>query len=331
MISTNGRPVRPNHPTQVSSGPGGGVINFNQLRAFHEAARLQNFSAAARSLRVTQPAVTAHVRALETSLGVRLFRRRGRKMVLTEAGAILYRQAHEVFEIERAMERAVNEVRSLERGALTLGTTKTYARYLMPPVITRFHSRYPGVRVVLGEGSSLDMCRSLLDLRNELAVVARVEGVRGIRFTPFRQERIVLVAAPSHPLAERGSLEFEELGEWPIIMREEGSGIQAVTRACFDERGVVPHVLVETGNVEFIKEMVESGEAVSFLVEAAARAELEDGRLLALEIEDQDLTLDVNIAYLDEDSLSPAATAFLDLLMAEKELAGRIDATHSSA
>jgi DNA-binding transcriptional LysR family regulator len=307
------------------------VINFNQLRAFHEAARLQNFSAAARSLRVTQPAVTAHVRALESSLGVRLFRRRGRKMALTEAGAILYRQAHEVFEIERAMERAVNEVRSLERGALTLGTTKTYARYLMPPMITRFHARYPGVRVVLGEGSSLDMCRSLVDLRNELAVVARVDGVKGIRFTPFRTERIVLVAAPSHPLADRGCIPFEELGDWPVIMREEGSGIQAVTRACFDQRGVVPHVLVETGNVEFIKEMVEGGEAVSFLVEAAALAELETGRLVALGIEDQELALDVNIACLDEDSLSPAAAAFFDLLVAERELAERLDPTHASA
>jgi len=293
------------------------VINFNQLRAFHEVARHQSFSAAARALHVTQPAVTTHVRGLETSLGVRLFRRRGRRMVLTETGALLFLQSREVFELERTMERTVAEVRSLERGVLRVGTTKTYSQHLMPSLTTRFHAAHPGVRMVLDEGTSLDMCRSLLDLRNELAVVARVEGQRGVTFVPFRTERVVLVAAPTHPFAARKEILFRELEGLPIITREEGSGVQALTRACFDERGMTPDVLVETGNVEFIKEMVEGGEALSFLVESAVADDLALGRLVAVRIEDQELMLDVNIAYLDEDTLSPAASAFLSLLLAE--------------
>lgn len=294
------------------------MINFNQLRAFHEVARLQNFSAAARALHVTQPAVTSHVRGLETSLGVRLFRRRGRRMVLTETGALLFLQAREVFELERTMERTVAEVRSLERGVLRVGTTKTYSQHLMPSLTTRFHAAHPGVRMVLDEGTSLDMCRSLLDLRNELAIVARVENLRGVTFIPFRAERVVLVAAPTHPFAARGSILFQELEGLPIITREEGSGVQALTRTCFDRRGMTPDVLVETGNVEFIKEMVEGGEALSFLVEAAVADDLALGRLVAVRIEDQELMLDVNIAYLDADTLSPAANAFLELLLVEK-------------
>lgn len=294
------------------------MINFNQLRAFHEVARQQGFSAAARALCVTQPAVTSHVRGLEASLGVRLFKRRGRRMVLTEAGALLFLQAREVFELERVMERTVAEVRSLERGVLRVGTTKTYSHHLMPSLMTLFHAAHPGVRMVLDEGTSLDMCRSLLDLRNELAVVAKVEGVRGVIFVPFRTERVILVAAPTHPFAARGSVLFEELEGLPIITREEGSGVQALTRACFDERGMTPDVLVETGNVEFIKEMVEGGEALSFLVESAVAEDLAQGRLAAVRIEDQDLMLDVNIAYLEEDTLSPAAAAFLRLLLLEK-------------
>ncbi|MBU2603862.1 MAG: LysR family transcriptional regulator [Actinobacteria bacterium] len=294
------------------------MINFNQLRAFHEAARLQSFSAAARALHVTQPAITSHVRALEASLGVRLFRRRGRRMVLTETGALLFLQSREVFELERTMERTVAEVRSLERGVLRVGTTKTYSRHLMPSLTTQFHASHPGVRMVLDEGTSLDMCRSLLDLRNELAIVARVEGQPGVTFVPFREEKVVLVAAPAHPFAVRGSILFRELEGLPIITREEGSGVQTLTRACFDARGMTPDVVVETGNVEFIKEMVESGEALSFLVGSAVADDLALGRLVAVRIDDQDLTLDVNIAYLDEDTLSPAAAAFLELLLVEK-------------
>lgn len=294
------------------------MINFNQLRAFHEAARLQSFSAAARALHVTQPAITSHVRALEASLGVRLFRRRGRRMVLTETGALLFLQSREVFELERTMERTVAEVRSLERGVLRVGTTKTYSRHLMPSLTTQFHASYPGVRMVLDEGTSLDMCRSLLDLRNELAIIARVDGQPGVTFVPFRVEKVVLVAAPSHPFALRGSIRFQELEGLPIITREEGSGVQALTRASFDRRGMTPDVVVETGNVEFIKEMVEGGEALSFLVESAVADDLALGRLVAVRIDDQDLALDVNIAYLDEDTLSPAAAAFLELLLEEK-------------
>src|SRR5665811_1389658 len=172
--------------------------------------------------------------------------------------------------------------------------------------------------MVLDEGSSLDMCRSLLDLRNELAVVAKVEGARGVTFVPFRTERVILVASPSHPFASRKSVFFRELEGLPIIAREGGSGVQALTRACVDERGMTPDVLVETGNVEFIKEMVEGGDALSFLVESAVSEDLARGRLVAVPIEDQELLLDVNIAYLDEDTLSPAAAAFLKLLLVEK-------------
>ena len=290
------------------------MINFNQMRAFHEAAKTQNFSMAARNLHVSQPAITAHIRGLEESLGVKLFRKRGRRVVLTDTGALLFRQAHDVFEIEKKMEKTIREVRELERGLLTIGTTKTYAQRLMPPLITRFHASFPKVGMVLDEGSSAEMCRSLLELRNEIAVVARVQGFRGVRFVPFRQEEIVLFAAADHPLARRRSIRFRELGEQLVIMREEGSGIQALVRRSFELRDIVPNVLVETSNVEFIKEMVERGEAVSFLVHSTIAEDIERGTLTVVPISDQELTLEVCIAYLDEAVLSPAATAFLAIL-----------------
>ena len=293
------------------------MINFNQLRAFHEAAKSQNFSAAARSLHVSQPAVTAHIRALEESLGVKLFRKRGRRVALTDTGALLLRYSHEVFELERRMERTIQEVRTLERGILKIGTTKTYAQRLMPPLMTRFHEAYPKLRMVLDEGSSLEMARSVLELRNELAVIARPEGLEGVQFVPFRREQVVLFASSRHPLAKAGPIAFSRLKNELVIMREEGSGIQSLIRRCFAERGLTPNVLVETGNVEFIKEMVERGDAVSFLVESNIAGDIERGVITAIPIVDQELSLDVSIAYLSEAELSPAAAAFLEMLLQE--------------
>jgi DNA-binding transcriptional LysR family regulator len=293
------------------------MINFNQLRAFHEAAKTQNFSVAARNLHVTQPAVTSHVRALEESLGVKLFRKRGRRVVLSDTGALLFRYSHEVFELEKKMEQTIREVRRLERGLLKIGTSKTYARRLMPPLMTRFHASFPNVRMVLDEGSSRDMCRSVLELQNELAVVACMPEIGGLTFVPFRQEKIVLVAAVGHPLSRRPEISFGDLEDQLVIMREEGSGIQALVRACFEKRGIVPNVLIETGNIGFIKEMVERGDAVSFLVESSVTEEVEQGLLVPIPFSDEDLRLEVSIAYLENSELSPAAVAFLELLLKE--------------
>jgi len=291
------------------------MINFNQLRAFHEAAKAQNFSTAARNLHVSQPAVTAHIRALEEALGVKLFRKRGRRVVLSDTGALLLRHAHEVFALEKQIEKTIQEVRTLERGLLKIGTTKTYARRLMSPLMTRFHAAFPNVRMILDEGSSLEMARSVLDLRNELAVIAEVEGLKGLTVVPFRRERVVLFASARHPLARRRSIRFAELASELVIMREEGSGIQALIRRRFNEHGLAPNVLVETGNIEFIKEMVERGDAVSFLTEASIAEDLQCGTLRAIPLGDEELELQVTIAYLEDGDLSPAAAAFLDILL----------------
>ncbi len=293
------------------------MLNFNQLRAFHEAAKTLNFSSAARNLHVSQPAVTAHIRGLEESLGIKLFRKRGRRRALTENGALLLRYTHDVFALERTIEETMREVRELEGGLLKIGTSTTYAQRLMPELMTRFHAAFPKVRMVLDEGSSFDMSRSVLELRNELAVIARPDGFDGVCFVPFRRERIVLFASARHPLAQSGGIEFAQLKNELVIMREEGSGIQSLIRRCFAERGLTPNVLVETGNVEFIKEMVERGDAVSFLVETSIAAEIERGLIKAIPIVDQELTLDVSIAYLEEAQLSPAAAAFLEMLLQE--------------
>jgi LysR family transcriptional regulator, low CO2-responsive transcriptional regulator len=295
------------------------ALNFNQLRVFYEAAKCQNYSQAARNLCVSQPAVTAHLRTLEEGLELKLFKKRGRRVALSEAGALLFRHAHEIFELEKKMERVLGEMRALKRGLLKIGTTKTYARYLMPGLIGRFRCSYPEIKMILEEGNSSEVCRSLLELRNELAVVAVAEPIRGLRLLPFRKEEVVLFASPAHPLAQAGGISFGQLEGQLILLKEEGSSTCALVRRFFEERRLVPNVLVQTSNVEFIKEMVERGEGVSFLVRSAIQEELADGRIRAIPLRDATLALPVYIAYLEEGSLSPAGRAFLEILEAERE------------
>ncbi len=291
------------------------MLNFNQLRVFCQTARYLSCTKAAEKLYITQPAVTAQLKLLEDSCKLKLFKKKGRRIFLTDEGRTLYDYATKVFEYEKEIESVIEEMRELKRGVLRLGTTKAYARYFMPFLITRFRETYPHIKIHLDEGSSLDMIHSLLDLRNEVAVIAIAEESPDICFIPFSHEELVLITAPDHRLARRKSVLVRELREEPIIMKEKGSGTRKLVNELFAKKGLAPNILMETSNTEFIKQLVQRGDGVSFVVREAVTAELQEGNLDAVTIRGQKLFLDVSIAYLKDQHLSPPAHAFLDMLL----------------
>jgi LysR family transcriptional regulator, low CO2-responsive transcriptional regulator len=295
-------------------------MNLHQLRVFYEAAKLQNFTHAAHKLCVSQPAVTAQIRALEEATELKLFKKRGPRLALSEVGALLLQYAHKVFELETEMETALAEVRQLKRGLLKVATTKTYARYVMPSVISRFQEVHPGIKVILDEGSSRYVHKTLLGLDNELGVLGVSSSVKGLTFVPFREEEVCLFASPRHPLAKKRAITFGELCNELIVMREEGSTLHTLVQQCFEKRGISPAFLLQTSNSDFIKDMVGKGEGVAFLVRSALEREVAEGRLVIIPVQDQPLSIQVSIAYLAGATLSPAAEAFLRIL---QDLSGK--------
>ncbi|HKI49694.1 MAG TPA: LysR family transcriptional regulator [Desulfobacteria bacterium] len=290
------------------------MLNFNQLRIFYHAARNLNFTAAGRDLFITQPAVTAQIKLLEENCELKLFRKKGRGVYLTDEGQTLFEYTKHVFDYEREIELAIEEMRELKRGALRLGTTKTYARYFMPFLLTRFHQTYSDIRIHLDEGGSQAMVQSLVDFKNEIVIIAKIVSHPGVRFLPLSREEIVAIAHPDHPLAGRSAITAEELARERIIMKEGGSGTRHLIDNLFARANTTPNIVMETSNTEFIKMEVQRGEGIAFLVESAVLLELEQGLLTSLQLHDQTLCLDVSVAYLKDQKLSPPAKAFLDSL-----------------
>ena len=290
------------------------VINLNQLRVFYHAAKLQNYTRASEELCITQPGVTAQVKLFEESCNLVLFKKKGRRVYLTEEGKDLYEYAKKIFDTEKDLEDALADLRELKRGILKLGTTKAYARLFMPILISSYHQKYPNIRIKLGEGSSLEMIHSLLDFRNEIAIIAKAIDHPNVSFIPFSQEELVLIIPPDHEWASRTSITVEELSKEPIIMKDIGSGTRRVINDLFVKNGFDPIVLMETSNTEFIKDLVHRGEAVSFLVRESVTPDIQAGRLKSVPLQGCTLNLDVSIAYLKDQHFSPAAKAFFDLL-----------------
>ncbi len=104
-------------------------------------------------------------------------------------------------------------------------------------MLSTFHNKYPDIGIKLNEGSSLEMTYSLLDFKNEVAIIAKADDVSGIRFIPFSQEEMVVITSPDHHLTSRNAIFFSDLADEPFIMKDKGSGTRKLvglrrSRAC---------------------------------------------------------------------------------------------------
>jgi DNA-binding transcriptional LysR family regulator len=290
------------------------MLNFNQLRIFYHVAKNLSYTLAAKDLFITQPAVTAQIKCFEDYCNLKLLKRRGREIYLTDEGKILYKYAQKIFEYEIEVDSVIEDLRKLKKGILRLGTTKTYARYFMPSLVSNFHENYPCIQIQLNEGSSQEMIESLLHHKNEIAIIAKATDHPDICFIPFSQEEVVLLLSPNHRFSRRKSIPFRELSNEPLIMKETGSGTRKLINELFEKYQCTPNIVMEIGNTEFIKQLVHRGEGISFLVKEAVLPELHENKITTIPIEEEKIFLDVSIAYIKNQPLSPSSQAFLKII-----------------
>jgi DNA-binding transcriptional LysR family regulator len=289
-------------------------INLNQLRAFYLAARERNITKAAETLFVTQPAVTMQIKSLEASLSLKLLRRRGKNIELTDAGKALFDYALRIFEIVEEAEYVMKGYADLRGGSLTIGTTRSFARHLMPGLLSRFQERFPGVRVTLRVGSSQEIADGVVEYKYDLGIIGRLPFPSKLRILSYSKEEFCLVTPPRHRFASREKVSVKELKNEPIIIRESGSGSRYAILSFLDAYGVTPSVLVEASSVEFIKEYIMKGRGVSFLYRPEVQLETNLGLVVPVDLEEGPILINTDIVFPGEGELSPATRAFLSMI-----------------
>ena len=284
------------------------------MEAFYLVIKRKSFTRAAEELNVTQPAVTIQIKSLEKSLNVKLVEFLGRRVQLSEAGELLYQYAEKIFDLAGDAEEKMKDFKKLMRGTLRIGTTKNYARYMMPSLLPTFQRKFPRIKVILDEGNSEDMARSVLERKNELAFISQLNLDRRIKSLFFSTVEFVLVASPEHRFSERQSISLRELNGEPVILREKGSGSRAAILRKFQEYGIWPSVILEASSLDFIVGYVKQNRGVSFMFEPDIKEELEKGTLKVIPIEEGNIIFFTDIIYHSEKSLSPPAQAFLKMV-----------------
>ena len=280
-------------------------MNLRQLEAFYLVVKKGSCTQAAEELNVTQPAVTIQVKSLEKSLNLKLIQHFGERIQLSEAGELLYQYAEKIFGLAEEAAEKMRDFKQLAKGTLRIGTTKNYARYIMPSLLTTFQARFPDIRVILDEGNSEDMARSVLDMKNEMAFISQVNFDRRLKSIFFSTVEFVLVAPPQHRFSQRENISFRELNGEPVVLREKGSGSRAAILRRFDKYGIKPSVIIEAGSLDFIVRYVKQGKGISFMFEPDIKEELEKGILKVIPIEEGNILFFADIVYHCEQPLSP--------------------------
>lgn len=296
---------------------GSGQTDFtvHQLTVFRTVARHLSYTKAAEALYLSQPAVSQQIKTLELMLGLRLFVRSGRGIVLTSAGQEFLRQTEHLLALFAETVSVVHEIHDLERGSIVVGASTSAGTYVLPPLLGAFHVRYPQVHVTLMVANRRTVEEYLLTHQVDLAVMSLIEQQDHFTVEFLMPYELVVVAAPSHRLAGRSGLMLNDLQQEMFLLREQGSGTRRDTEQHFAHAGLYLQDSLELGSIEAIKEGVAAELGIAVLSSESVAFEIAGDDLVILDVEGFPLKRQWYVVHLKGRKLSLTAVAFRELLL----------------
>ena len=293
-------------------------MELRHLRTFRTVAGESSFTQAARELGYVQSAVTAHVKALETDLDVKLFDRLGRSIVLTGAGCELLAYATKILDLTDTARAAVANDGE-PSGTLRISAAETLCIYRLPDVLKEFGRRFSEVRAVFepSKNGTLDptLRRGLSEGTVDVAFVIEKEHedpMGDVVSETLVREPLVLVASPDHPLAGVDEVHPADLAGESVLMAEKGCGFRAIFEEQMSRAGIRPRSEIEFTSAEAIKRCVESGMGVAVLAAVSVAEEIRNGRLATLNWSESGFQVSTQILRHKDKWLSPTLRAFVD-------------------
>jgi DNA-binding transcriptional LysR family regulator len=266
-------------------------FTLDQLRILKAIAAEGSFKRAADSLYVSQPAVSLQVQNLERQLDVPLFDRGGRRAQLTEAGHLLLSYGDRILALCQETCRAIEDLQNLQGGTLIIGASQTTGTYLMPKLIGLFRHQYPDVAVQLHVHSTRRTCWSIVNGQVDLAIIGGevpLELQTSLDIEPYAEDELALVLPVFHPLAQKETIQREDLYRLNFITLDAQSTIRKVIDQILVRSNIDPRLLkieMELNSIEAIKNAVQSGLGAAFISVSAIEKELKLGALKRVAIE----------------------------------------------
>jgi DNA-binding transcriptional LysR family regulator len=295
-------------------------LDISILETFTLVADLGSFSAAARRMGITQPAVSLQIKSLERELAAPLIDRSHGKVLLTPAGRAAYEYAVKILADREKMMADIPRSTGVVAGRLLLGASNIPGEHLLPPMLSDFNCNYPDVSILLEIHDSLTVVARLRVEEIELGFVGALPEAT-MEFRRFASDRLVLIMPPRHPLSVKKKVSLAAISGERFISRTAGSGTRKRLAGALDELGLSEeclNVVAELGTNQAVVSAVQSGMGVSVISRLAAEQPARSGLMKMTEISGADVSRDFYVVYSPDRPLSVAAEKFLEMASGER-------------
>ena len=247
-------------------------------KVFLAVAENLSFSKAAEELFISQPAVSKHIKELETSLNSTLFERKGNRIYLTRAGKVNYEYLKKIKLQYAELEFELGRLNDTYKGTLKIGASSTISQYVIPEVLALFYKRYPTIDLYLYSANSFDIKRMLLEDEIDLALVENTSSLAALKYIDFLDDELVVVTGSKSAYAKLRQITLSDFQEIPMVLREKGSGTAEVIMEALkinnlriDDLNVIIHL----GSTEAIKNFLSDFDGIAILSEKSIAKELQ--------------------------------------------------------
>ena len=247
-------------------------MKLQQFRYLKEIAKRDlNLSERAEGLHTSQPRISQQIRQLENELGVDLLVRHGKRIVdLTQPGRAILGIVERILQETENLKQVAREFGSQGSGSLVIATTHTQARYALPPVVSRFTQRYPQVRLSLRQGSPEHIAQLVRSGEADIAITTEAaELYDGLVLLPCHQWNHCVITPLRHPLPREKPLTLDAIARYPVITYDFALAGDSPIKRAFDQKRLVPNIVLTAIDADVIKAYVEMGLGVGILAKMA--------------------------------------------------------------
>jgi len=293
-------------------------MEFGQLEIFLCIADEKSFSRAAEKMLRTQPALSIAIKRLEEELGEPLFDRSSRSGMLTEAGKILYSYAQRLINLRQEAQEAVGELREMYRGRLIIGANESTSYYLLPQILLEYRRQYPLIKIEVHRSVSERIPIDVLERKLDFGFLTYDPLQAGLESIEINRDDLVLVVPPGHPLAGKGLVSVRELGGYQFVAHNARTPARDRIFELFRQHQTPLNICVDLSTLETIKDFVLLGVGIAILPRLSVSAEIENGRLIHVQVRGLKIEKTLRLVFRRESNLSHAARSFLELIRSWK-------------
>ncbi|MEH6455739.1 MAG: LysR family transcriptional regulator [Cocleimonas sp.] len=294
-------------------------ITIRQLQIIEAIVQTHSYSLAAERLYMTQPAISMQIKQLEHNIGVKLFERQGKRIVLSSAGQDIHPQIQRLITNYDDLLGDIKDTKDLHKGRIKVSATTT-ANHLVTQMIAQFSKTNKNITVTLKITNRQTLIKQLQDFEPDIVIMGEPPTKLDVIAERLIPNSFVAIAAPEHHLAKKKNITLAEIADEDLILRESGSGTRAVIESHFKSNNIDFNSSLEMGSNESIKHAVSAGLGIGAVSMHSILLELEANRLVILDVEDFPINNYWHIIKRKGKHLHPAAKQFQDFIVKESVL-----------